>query len=148
MTEPWLEPTQYDGSDDCPICLERLDALTMKGRRQVVMQLDCGHKFHNDCMNLLCTKSKPGRPLTCPICRAYIDKNEICTSAYAFKKRAMELNDFSRTSYVRDVYYETHYPKQHNKSVRRGKNPHVNRKSKSSSRSSSRGGRRGTRRTK
>jgi hypothetical protein len=144
MTEPWLEPSQYDADDDCPICLESFDALTKKGRRQVIMQFDCGHKFHNNCVHLLCSSS--GRPLTCPLCRAEIDENDICMSAYAFKKRAMDLNEFPRDSYVRDVYYETHYPKQYKKSVRRGKNSYANRKSKSRSNSGKSKGGRGTRR--
>lgn len=134
MTEPWLEPSQYDGNEDCAICLERFDSLTEKGRRKVVMQLDCGHKFHNNCVHMLCsTKRHP----KCPLCRVDINEDSICTSAYAFKKKAMGVNMFPHTSYVRDVYYETHYPKQYNKSVRRGKNPHMNRKSRSKSRSRS-----------
>ena len=132
MTEPWLEPKQYDGSDDCAICLERFDAPTKKGRRQVVMKLECGHIFHNDCMHMLCsTKRHP----KCPLCRKKINEESICTSAYAFKKKAMDLNVFPRASYVRDVYYETNYPKQYHKSVRRGKNPYENR-SRSHSKSS------------
>lgn len=132
MTEPWLEPTQYDGSDECAICLERFDSLTKKGGRKVVMKLECGHIFHNDCMHMLCsTKRHP----KCPLCRKKINEESICTSAYAFKKKAMDLNVFPRASYVRDVYYETNYPKQYYKSVRRGKNPYENR-SRSHSKSS------------
>jgi hypothetical protein len=44
---------------DCSICLTELDRFTQR--------LDCGHEFHNDCINLWLIKNN-----TCPMCRENI----------------------------------------------------------------------------
>ena len=44
--------------EDCPICLEELNECIM---------LDCGHKFHTECMNNWLEEQSPAA--TCPLCR-------------------------------------------------------------------------------
>lgn len=44
--------------EDCPICLDELNECIM---------LDCGHKFHTECMNKWLEEQSP--EATCPLCR-------------------------------------------------------------------------------
>lgn len=44
--------------EDCPICMDELNECIM---------LDCGHKFHTECMNKWLEEQAPAA--TCPMCR-------------------------------------------------------------------------------
>lgn len=78
--EKWLEPSEYDETEDCAICQEPL------GQEQAIYQLRCGHKFHNNCLVNWCEAQKGS--ITCPLCRT--DAGEgVCNGVWAFKEHGL-----------------------------------------------------------
>jgi hypothetical protein len=77
--------------DNCAICRKSLNS-------KLVYELDCGHQFHNDCINDYCEANAAGvadNNLTCPICRkAHTPNENDCMSVWAYKEKALwELSD-------------------------------------------------------
>lgn len=83
--------------EDCPICLEPLE-------REAAMKTPCSHRFHSRCMdNHQRSASSENRPVTCPICRAFLSEeraNQRCTICG-------ELNH-GRRSYLLPCRHEFH----------------------------------------
>jgi len=75
----WIDTSQYDQSDICPICHEEY------GTTKAIYKTVCNHNFHNDCLNEYC-ESANGE-IYCPICRA--DIGYACTDVWAFKEKVL-----------------------------------------------------------
>jgi len=75
----WIDPSQYDPNDICPICHDNY------GTTQAIYKTKCNHMFHNDCLNGYCEMYN-GEVL-CPVCRADIDYG--CMDVWAFKEKAL-----------------------------------------------------------
>ena len=93
--DKWLEPDEYDENEDCAICFEPL------GTTQAIFQLNCGHKFHNNCLLKWCD-SKEGN-ITCPLCRAPADEG-VCNSVYAFKEHVLDESSISNLPHTLSIY--------------------------------------------
>lgn len=90
--------------DVCSICLEEFKNTPNKA----IYITDCGHKFHNDCLNTHCeTKERSGvQPgeITCPNCRAklYTDSSDQCTDVWAFANKSLDTGKFDTK--LSDIY--------------------------------------------
>lgn len=61
-----LQPA-VDMPEECPVCLEDLDATDKKRKLKT---LDCGHQFHDGCIRSWQGRSSQcGTTVTCPVCR-------------------------------------------------------------------------------
>jgi hypothetical protein len=91
-----IDLSQYNPDDTCPICHENYG--TTKG----IYKTDCGHIFHNDCLNEYC-ELKHGE-ITCPICRG--DVGNACMAVWAFKEKALgyDVNLFNGNQHILDIY--------------------------------------------
>ncbi len=59
-----IDVSQFDPKELCPICLNEY------GNNLAVFQTNCGHKFHNDCLQDYC-RSQRGN-VVCPVCRTNV----------------------------------------------------------------------------
>jgi len=75
----WLNPSQYDQNDICPICHENY------GTTQAIYKTQCNHIFHNDCLNGYCEINEG--EIACPVCRS--DLEYACMDVWAFKDKAL-----------------------------------------------------------
>ncbi len=106
--------------DICSICAE-----TLKDPTKAVYKLDCGHFFHNNCLNDYCEHSFPDTK--CPICRALFDPND-CNTFWAFKEKSLDTNILPRE--VLDIYNKQEGGKRKNKSIKKNKSKKQNKKLK------------------
>ena len=77
---PWIDTTQYNQSDICPICHEEY------GTTKAIYKTVCNHNFHNDCLHDYCESTNS--EILCPICRSNL--GYACTDVWAFKEKALE----------------------------------------------------------
>jgi hypothetical protein len=95
----WLSIDEYNSNDVCPICHEEY------GTTQAIYKTECGHIFHNNCLNDYCEHY--GGNIVCPICRANIGENA-CMDVWAFKNKALGRpnNDlyFRNNPHVQSIY--------------------------------------------
>ena len=114
--------------DNCSICQE-----TLKDPLKAVFKLDCGHFFHNNCLDDYCTKKYPNT--TCPLCRRQFDNNE-CNSFYAFKHKALYMPEEYLPSEVLYIYNQQsniggkRKQKRNNKSTKKNKSKKQNKSNK------------------
>lgn len=108
--------------DVCSICTE-----TLKDPLKAVYKLNCGHFFHNNCLNDYCEHSYPDTK--CPICRSQLDPVE-CNNFWAFKMKA--LNTENLPEEVLDIYNNQEGGKQKRKRRNKTKKQYkCNKKNKS-----------------
>jgi Ring finger domain len=87
--------------DKCPICHDYFRETTDK----VIYKTDCGHLFHNNCLNDYCNhigRNNPNRILntiSCPICGR--DLGYACIDVDAFQDKFLEANLSDK---VREIY--------------------------------------------
>jgi hypothetical protein len=84
--------------DDCAICLKSLN-----NPKKAVYRTQCGHFFHNNCLDQLCESSYP--ELKCPICRRILDEEE-CSTFAAFKEKMFDESIQSLPKSVQKIYKE------------------------------------------
>jgi len=75
----WVDPSQYDAAEGCPICSEDY------GIEKAIYKTPCNHLFHNNCLEEYC-ESQRGN-ITCPMCRQ--DVGDACTDVWAFKTKTL-----------------------------------------------------------
>jgi len=88
----WVDNDTLPEKDVCPICHEEFS----KTPRQAIYKTDCGHLFHNNCLNEVCeTNERSNAQPTCPICRRdlYSDNSDQCTDVWAFANKTLDTND-------------------------------------------------------
>ena len=61
------------GGDKCGICYEELRDVPIE-QNPGILTLSCNHKFHHDCIQEWCSRSKP--PCTCPVCRKHANVHD------------------------------------------------------------------------
>jgi Ring finger domain len=82
----------------CPICSE-----TLKDQTKAVFKLDCGHFYHNDCLNDYCPYVQYNP--RCPMCRAPFDPYD-CLTFDTFKSGHLKVNSLPQE--VQTIYYTLH----------------------------------------
>jgi len=88
----WVDNETIPEDDICPICHEEFS----KTPEQAVYKTDCGHVFHNNCLNSMCLSNhKNDSSPVCPICRADLntDKSDQCTDVWAFANELLDPKD-------------------------------------------------------
>lgn len=109
----WIDTTQYDPMDICPICQLKY------GKKKAVYKTECNHVFHNDCLNDYCESQ--GGIIRCPICRTNLDY--VCMDVWAFKEHALgENNDsylFNGNRHVLSIYHRNHHGGSHMRKTRK-----------------------------
>jgi hypothetical protein len=88
----WIDNEKIPEEDICPICHEEFS----KTPEQAVYKTDCGHLFHNNCLNRVCeTSEKNSITPTCPLCREDLnnENSDQCTDVWAFANKALDTND-------------------------------------------------------
>jgi len=88
----WIDNDTLPKEDICPICHEEFS----KTPEQAVYKTDCGHVFHNNCLNNMClSNEKNNSNQVCPICRADLntEKSDQCTDVWAFANEALDTKD-------------------------------------------------------
>jgi len=88
----WLTDDDDLPETMCPICFDDFSETP----DQAVYKTDCGHVFHNNCLNKYCTKNeRRGNPQICPMCRKdlYTDKSDQCTDVWAFANKRLDTKD-------------------------------------------------------
>jgi len=88
----WIDNDTLPKEDICPICHEEFS----KTPEQAIYKTDCGHVFHNNCLNNMCeSNEKNNSNQVCPICRAdlYTEKSDQCTDVWAFANEALDTKD-------------------------------------------------------
>ena len=79
----------------CPICFDDFSETP----DQAVYKTDCGHVFHNNCLNKYCTKNeRRGNPQICPMCRKDLNtkKSDQCTDVWTFKNKALDTSSLDQ----------------------------------------------------
>lgn len=96
--------------DECPICFKEFS----KTPDLAIYETDCGHKFHNNCLNKHCIKveenpfsekDEDGYPIMrCPLCRKNLrtERSDQCTDVWAFREKALDENTLEPT--LREIY--------------------------------------------
>ena len=85
----------------CPICFDDFSETP----DQAVYKTDCGHVFHNNCLNKYCIKNeRRGNPQICPMCRKDLntEKSDQCTDVWAFKNKALATSRLDQKN--REIY--------------------------------------------
>jgi hypothetical protein len=85
----------------CPICFYDFSETP----DQAVYKTDCGHVFHNNCLNKYCIKNeRRGNPQICPMCRKDLntEKSDQCTDVWAFKNKALATSRLDQKN--REIY--------------------------------------------
>jgi Ring finger domain len=85
----WIDNNTLSPDEECSICLEQFSETP----QLAVYETDCGHKFHNNCLNRTCiTAERAGNDLVCPICRADLETEYgmQCTDVYAFRNKRLD----------------------------------------------------------
>lgn len=78
----WLAPGEYNENDICLFCDSPL------GTSAAIYETECGHIFHNDCLDAECV-SRNGN-VSCPICDVELGNvGNDCISVWAFKNKAL-----------------------------------------------------------
>lgn len=99
----WLDPSEYNPSDICPICHEEYGTTTG------IYKTDCNHIFHNDCLYEYC---KLKAQIECPICRS--DLENACDDVFAFKRFALGSPSgeplFNGNQHIQDIYNKNEPP--------------------------------------
>jgi hypothetical protein len=88
----WLTDDDDLPETMCPICFDDFSETP----DQAVYKTDCGHVFHNNCLNKYCTKNeRRGNPQICPVCRKdlYTEKSDQCTDVWAFANKRLDTKD-------------------------------------------------------
>jgi len=85
-----------DGIDTCKIC----DRKFQDTKELAIYQLDCGHRFHNNCLDDNCGNINTRN---CLVCGTYISDDE-CTNVYAFKNKDMNEAHFIDQLEIQDLY--------------------------------------------
>jgi hypothetical protein len=88
----WIDNETIPEEDICPICFDDFSETP----DQAVYKTDCGHVFHNNCLNKVCEiNEKSNVEPTCPICRADLntDKSDQCTDVWAFANKRLDTKD-------------------------------------------------------
>ena len=75
----WVDPSQYDPDDHCPICHEDY------GIAQAIYKTPCNHLFHNNCLQDYCLIRDDN--ITCPACRSNVEY--ACMDVWAFKTKTL-----------------------------------------------------------
>ena len=120
----WLDVTEYNPKDECPICHEDF------GTEQAIYKTPCNHIFHNNCLNTYC-EAYNGNVL-CPMCRQDIEYS--CMDIWAFKNKSLgdSKNPNNAPSFnskhVSDIYYSQDGGKKRRKSKTRIKKTNKKRK--------------------
>ena len=85
----WIDNDTLPIEDLCPICHEEFS----KTPEQAIYKTDCGHVFHNNCLNNMCDSNhRNNSNQVCPICRAELntEKSDQCTDVWAFANEALD----------------------------------------------------------
>jgi len=88
----WIDNESLPEEDICPICHEEFS----KTPEQAVYKTDCGHVFHNNCLNSMCLSNHKNDSIpVCPICRADLNtvKSDQCTDVWAFANELLDPKD-------------------------------------------------------
>jgi len=84
----WIDNETIPEDDICSSCNKEFS----KTPEQAVYKTDCGHLFHNNCLNKICIKSEHnGVTPKCPICseELYNENSDQCTDVWAFANKAL-----------------------------------------------------------
>lgn len=84
----WIDSNTLPYDEDCAICYKNFSDTP----ELAVYKTDCGHVFHNNCLNNSCIAAETaGRDLNCPICRADLqtEKSHQCTDIWAFANKLL-----------------------------------------------------------
>ena len=87
----WIDGDTLPEDEICSVCLEKFS----KTPEQAVYKTNCGHLFHNNCLNKSClADEKARRNLLCPLCRRELqtDDGQQCTDVWAFANKALGSN--------------------------------------------------------
>ena len=118
--------------DNCSICQK-----TLKDPLKAVFKLDCGHFFHNNCLDDYCTFEIENNPYTtetnCPLCRTKFDPIN-CNTFWAFRNNALETKNLpSEVLYIYNQQSNTggkRKQKRNNKSTKKNKSKKQNKYNK------------------
>jgi hypothetical protein len=120
----WIDSTQYDEKEPCPICHEKY------GKTKGIYRASCGHIFHNDCLNDYCDHLNG--VIVCPLCRK--DVGNLCIDVWAFKEKALSNNSgeplFNGNKEILNAYNGTHKGGKKHKKVKNTKRRRVGRRIK------------------
>jgi len=96
----WIDGDTVPEDEICSICLLKFSETP----EQAVYKTNCGHLFHNNCLNNTCVSNeRAGRDLVCPICRADLETEDgmQCTDVWAFTNNALGIgNDLTPKSKI------------------------------------------------
>jgi hypothetical protein len=113
----WLDTSEYNPNDICPICHEEY------GTEQAIFKTPCNHIFHNNCLNSYCETYN--RQIVCPICRKDIEYSCIDVSEFKDKNLGDPRNPNGEPSFdskhVSDIYYSQPDPQNAGKKRRKSK---------------------------
>jgi rubrerythrin len=90
----WIPNKKINNNDRCSICNQIFEP------NLAVYKTDCGHLFHNNCLNDKCETNRNN--WYCPICGEPITEDQ-CTDVWAFKNKAMHERDFNDNQ-VKGIY--------------------------------------------
>jgi len=94
----WIDGDTLPEDEICSICLQKFSETP----EQAVYRTNCGHVFHNNCLNNTC---EAGRYMVCPLCRKELQTGdgEQCMDVWAFANKALgfgnNLDEKSRAIY-------------------------------------------------
>ena len=98
----WIDGDTLPEDEICSICLQKFSETP----EQAVYKTNCGHVFHNNCLNNTCVSNeKAGRDLVCPLCRKELqtDDGEQCMDVWAFANKALGSNLDSKNRAIYDA---------------------------------------------
>jgi hypothetical protein len=88
----WIDGDTLPEDEICSICLQKFSETP----EQAVYKTNCGHVFHNNCLNNTCiSNERSGRDLVCPLCREELqtDDGEQCMDVWAFANKRLGLGN-------------------------------------------------------
>ena len=93
----WIDTTEYDLNDLCSICFDNY------GTNQGIFKLECGHIFHNNCINQY--GNYMNGQIKCPNCRCDVEEY-VCHAVFAFKEKLIggDYPLFDGNQYILNIY--------------------------------------------
>ncbi len=92
----WIPNNNINYNEHCVIC----DELFRDTPNLAIYKSDCGHLFHNNCLNARCESNLNN--WRCPICGEPISEDQ-CMDVWAFKNKSMNESDFNDNQ-IRGIY--------------------------------------------
>jgi hypothetical protein len=92
----WYISSEIKPEEECAICVKSFEETPS----EIIFKTDCGHLFHNNCLNQHCNYSKNSTQ-KCPLCRRNITND--CTNVWNFKHMKMDNYSFTNPA-VKQIY--------------------------------------------